>query len=67
MADESTLSDEKARSLEEEIKASLVDGRLPCAVAFKISENQGVGRRTVGDTANKLEIKIAKCQLGCFP
>jgi len=67
MADESILSAEKEKSLEEEIKSSLVDGRLPCAVAFKISENQGVGRRTVGDMANKLDIKIAKCQLGCFP
>ena len=55
------------RTLEDEMRASLVDGRLPCAVAFKISENQGVGRRTVGDMANKLDIKIAKCQLGCFP
>ena len=67
MADESTLSAEKEKSLEEEIKGSLVDGRLPCAAAFKISEDQGVGRRTVGDMANKLDIKIAKCQLGCFP
>ena len=67
MADESTLSAEKEKSLEEEIKGSLVDGRLPCAVAFKISENQGIGRRAVGDMANKLDIKIAKCQLGCFP
>ncbi len=67
MADESTLSAEKEKALEEEIRGSLVDGRLPCAVAFKISENQGVGRRTVGDMANKLNIKIAKCQLGCFP
>jgi LAO/AO transport system kinase len=67
MADESTLSAEKEKALEEEIKASLIEGRLPCAVAFKISENQGVGRKTVGDMANKLEIKIAKCQLGCFP
>ncbi|MFC2033882.1 hypothetical protein ACFLTT_00560 [Chloroflexota bacterium] len=53
--------------LEEEIKASLVNGKLPCAVAFKISRKLKVSPRKVGDTANELKIKIATCQLGCFP
>ena len=53
--------------LEEELKESLVDGRLPCAVAFKISGKHGVSTRKVGDIANRLNIKISKCQLGCFP
>jgi hypothetical protein len=43
------------QALEEELKGSLVDGRLPCAVAFKISGKHG------------LNIKISSCQLGCFP
>jgi len=55
------------RTLEEELKASLVDGKLPCAVAFKIAGKLGVTPRQVGDTANKLNIKIVSCQLGCFP
>jgi len=55
------------RTLEEEIRASLVDGRLPCAVAFKIAKKLKVSPRRVGDAANKLSIKIATCQLGCFP
>ncbi len=53
--------------LEEELRASLVNGRLPCAVAFKIAKKLKVTTRQVGDTANKLNIKIAGCQLGCFP
>ena len=53
--------------LEEEIKGSLIDGKLPCAVAFKISGKHQVSTRKVGDMANGLKIKISNCQLGCFP
>ena len=54
-------------SIEEEIKASVVDGRLPCAVAFGIAKKYKVSPRQVGDAANDMQIKIASCQLGCFP
>ena len=54
-------------TLEEEIRASLVDGRLPCAQAFRIAKKFKVAPRDVGDAANRLKIKIANCQLGCFP
>ena len=53
--------------LEGEINASLVNGKLPCAVAFKIADKLQINARQVGDMANKLNIKIASCQLGCFP
>ena len=52
--------------LEEKIKSSLVDGRLPCAVAFKIAKELKVSPRDVGDAANRLSVKISSCQLGCF-
>ena len=55
------------RTLEEEIEASLVNGKLPCAIAFKIARKFKVTPRKVGGTASKLNIKIANCQLGCFP
>ena len=41
-----------------EIQDSLVDGKLPCAVAFSIAKKLEVSTRQVGDTANKLDIKI---------
>ena len=53
--------------LEEKVKSSLVDGKLPCAVALKIAEALKVSPREVGKTADKLGIKICNCQLGCFP
>lgn len=55
------------KALEEELKASLVDGRLPCAVAFKIARKLKVPPKQVGEAANRLNIKIVSCQLGCFP
>ncbi len=53
--------------MENEIKAALVDGKLPCAVAFQIARKLKVAPKVVGDTANRLSIKISSCQLGCFP
>ncbi|HEY96527.1 MAG TPA: hypothetical protein G4O15_16495 [Dehalococcoidia bacterium] len=55
------------KKLEETIRASLVNGKLPCPVAFKISKDLDVSTKAIGEMANKLEIKIANCQLGCFP
>jgi len=52
--------------LEDKIVSSLVDDQLPCAVAFKIANELKVSIREVGDTADKLGIRIIKCQLGCF-
>ncbi len=51
---------------DKEIQASLVNGRLPCAVAFKMARRLDVTPRMVGDKANELEIRIIDCQLGCF-
>ena len=59
--------DDMTKILEGELKASLVNGKLPCAVAFKIAKKLKVAPGQVGDTANKLGVKISSCQLGCFP
>ncbi len=53
--------------LEEKIKSSLVEGQLPCAVAFKIAKELKISPRDVGDAANRLSVKLSGCQLGCFP
>jgi hypothetical protein len=55
------------RAVEDEMRASLVNGKLPCAVAFQIAKKLKVSPRQVGDAANRLKIKISSCQLGCFP
>ena len=53
--------------LEEKITSSLVDDQLPCPVAFKIAGELKVSLREVGETTDKLGLKISNCQLGCFP
>ncbi len=52
--------------LEAEIRASLRDGKLPCAVAWRVAERAGVERRAVGEMADRLDIRISHCQLGLF-
>ncbi len=42
------------------------DKKLPCKLAFKISEEWNVGLKEIGNMANELGIKIIECQLGCF-
>jgi hypothetical protein len=48
------------------IKEGLVEGQLPCAVAFDIAERLGVEPLQVGQEADALGIKLSKCQLGLF-
>lgn len=61
------MANEVNPQVKERIESGLVEGRLPCPMAFKIADDLKIGRRQVGDAANKLGIKISKCQLGCFP
>lgn len=58
---------EESQKLDARIKESLVDGKLPCAVAFRIAGDLKVTPKQVGDACNRLRIKISRCQLGCFP
>jgi hypothetical protein len=50
----------------EGVQASLVDGYLPCPVAFRVARRLKATPREVGDAASKLKIRIVSCQLGCF-
>ncbi len=53
--------------LEKKIRDSLVEGKLPCAVAFRIAREFKVSPQEIGETCNRIQIKIRSCQLGCFP
>ncbi len=56
-----------SETVAEQIKGYLVNGRLPCAVAFKLGRELGFSLKEIGDVASRLEIKMVSCQLGCFP
>jgi hypothetical protein len=42
------------------------DGQLPCAVAFDIAGHFGVGPEIIGSFADKMGLRLVKCQLGLF-
>ncbi len=52
--------------LAERVKASLEEGTLPCAVAHGLAAEFDVSPARVGELANELDVKIARCQLGLF-
>ncbi len=57
------MSQEK---LKKEVEDLAVDGYLTCQQAFQISEKLNCSPLEVGKKCDEMEIKIAKCQLGCF-
>jgi hypothetical protein len=42
------------------------NGELRCAEAFRVAEELGVAPLAVGQTANELDMRLARCQLGLF-
>ncbi len=53
-------------NLGQEINSSLVDGRLPCPVAFNVAKRANVPLKAVGEKTDEVGIRISNCQLGCF-
>ncbi len=51
---------------EEAIKEKAKDGKLPCALCFKIAEEFGISKNEMGKILNEMKVKISQCQLGCF-
>ncbi len=54
------------KKLEETIKEKVKDGKLPCAMCFKIAEEFGSSNKEMGTILNEMKVKISQCQLGCF-
>ncbi len=57
---------EVPESLESEIRSNLVDERLSCSSAWKISKKLGVPKMSIPSACDALKIKIKPCQLGAF-
>jgi hypothetical protein len=52
--------------LEKVILEKAKDGKLPCAMCFKIAEDFGISNKEMGKILNEMKVKISQCQLGCF-
>lgn len=51
---------------EETIKDKAREGKLPCAMCFKIAEDFGISKKKIGQVLNEISVRIRQCQLGCF-
>ena len=60
------LPQEVLSQLENMVKASLRDGNLQCATAFKIAKQAKVPKIAVGELTDRLGIRVTNCQIGCF-
>jgi len=54
------------KKLEEVIKEKAKDGKIPCAVCFKIADDLEIPKKDLTKVLNEMKIKISQCQLGCF-
>ena len=61
-----SLSPEQQGELENRLHKASKENRIHCSSALAIAKSLGVTPKEVGRTANKVNIKISKCQLGCF-
>ncbi|MBN1879976.1 hypothetical protein JW823_07690 [bacterium] len=60
------MNQEKQTIIDTMVRNALTDEKLTCASALKIAAELKVSPRVIGEAANRLKIKIASCQLGCF-
>jgi hypothetical protein len=54
------------KRIETAILEKAKEGKIPCALCFKIAEDLGITKKEMGKTLNEMKIKIGQCQLGCF-
>ena len=60
------LNAELAAELEKRLLKAVRENRIQCSAALAIAKSLGIPAGEVGKAANKLNIRISKCQLGCF-
>jgi len=57
---------ETLKALEEAMLKAASENRISCAAAKALAQKFSVPTTVVGETANRLRLKISNCQLGCF-
>jgi hypothetical protein len=54
------------KRIEEAIQVKVKDGKLPCALCFKLAEEFEISNKEMGKILNEMKVKISQCQLDCF-
>jgi hypothetical protein len=57
---------DRERRVMEAVRQAAEDGRMGCARALDLAKRLEVPPALVGRVCDRLGIKIASCQLGCF-
>ncbi len=57
---------EKNSLLDKEILNSVTGNELSCISAFEIAEKFNIPAKDIGEAADRLKIRLIKCQLGLF-
>ncbi len=60
------LSANALSGLEAAVKEARKEGYVACPTAWRLAKDQGVSRLAVGVMIDRLGIRVADCQLGCF-
>lgn len=54
-------------SIMKEIDPFIKNGKISCKKALELAEKNNISPKTLGDLLNEAKVKVASCQLGCFP
>ena len=65
-ADQTDLTAEQQAEVVNRIHKASKENRIHCSSALAIAKSLGIPPGEVGKAANRLKIRISKCQLGCF-
>jgi LAO/AO transport system kinase len=66
MKSETPLTAEQQNEIEKLVYNAARENRILCSGAQAIAQSLDIPSQEVGRIANELNIKISKCQLGCF-
>ena len=66
MEKQTNITPEQQAELEKRLTSNAKDGRIHCSSAQAIAKSLNLNYYVVGNAADKLKLKISKCQLGCF-
>lgn len=60
------LSPMQQAEVEKRLRQAAKENRVSCSIALAIAKHLGIPPGEIGRVADRLKIKISKCQLGCF-